>query len=93
MRKVNKYTIIIISISLFIAMPLFLGTPKQRAAKREFSNKFEAYNAIKESLINELQKSNSQRLAENYPRQTAGLSPAPPSGCNRRSQFSPALHS
>ena len=58
MRKVNKYTIIIISISLFIAMPLFLGTPKQRAAKREFSNKFEAYNAIKESLINELQKSN-----------------------------------
>ena len=62
MRKVNKYTIIIISISLFIVMPLFLGTPKQRAAKREFSNKFEAYNAIKESLINELQKSNSQRM-------------------------------
>lgn len=61
MRKVNKYAIIIMSISLFIVVSIFLGTSKQREAKREFSKKFETYYAVKESLIEELQRSNSEK--------------------------------
>lgn len=62
MQKVIKYIVLFVIICFFIIGYIILGDSKQREAKREFSKKFETYYAVKESLIEELQRSNSEKM-------------------------------